>query len=199
MEIMLLVIIMLLAANLVVVIGVMTTRRGSPAEPSPRPGSHLPPTEVATPPAAEVERLTKAAFEKAINQSTASLQQGLATTSAQLNNLIMRLTTDMVERELENYRRELAAARDRALTSIIAMQTAVEQRQKSLEADVDTEMAKYQAGLIAKFDHKLGAAVAAYITESLGQGADLGAQRAFLLDSLERNKEVIKADILDEA
>jgi hypothetical protein len=91
----------------------------------------------------------------------------------------------------------LSAARESALTSLKEMQGAVEQKQKDLEADVDTELGKRRQVLMERLDKQLGAAVAAYIVESLGVNADLGAQRAFLLENLERHKKDLKQEIAD--
>jgi uncharacterized protein YbjQ (UPF0145 family) len=146
----------------------------------------------------ELERLRKSTqevFEKAVNDSAEGFHADLAATSQKLNELITRLTTQVVERELDEYRQGLTAARQQALGSLQEMQTAVQQKQKSLEADVDSELAKRQAFLIERLDQRLGAAVAAYIVESLGQGADLGAQRTFLLENLERHKEELKKEV----
>jgi flagellar biosynthesis/type III secretory pathway protein FliH len=149
----------------------------------------------------ELEKLqqsTKVVFEQAVDAASKGFHADLAATSEQLNKLIVRLTTDVVERELEEYRQGLAAARADALKSLQQMQTSVEERQKSLEADVDGELAKRRAFLMEKLDQRLGAAVAAYIVESLGQGADLGAQRSFLLENLERHKDDLKKELAGE-
>lgn len=166
-------------------------------------GQAKPPIEAAKDPAPrmtpeELEQLrhsTQEVFEKAVNDSAQGFHTDLAVTSQKLNELITRLTTQVVERELDEYRRGLTAAREQALGSLQDMQAAVQQRQKDLEADVDSELAKHQAFLIERLDQRLGAAVAAYIVESLGQGADLGAQRAFLLENLERHKEELKKEV----
>ena len=75
------------------------------------------------------------------------------------------------------------------------MQTAVDSKRKDLEADLDAELVKRREALSARIDKKLGAAVAAYIVESLGKGTDLGAQRKFMLESLERHKADLKKEI----
>jgi uncharacterized protein YbjQ (UPF0145 family) len=146
----------------------------------------------------ELERLhhsTEDVFTKAVNESAQTFHTDLKATSQQLNRLIVRLTTDVVERELQDYRDGLAAAREEAVGSLRNMQNMVEQTQKDLEADVNAQLEKRQQHLIEQLDKRLGETVAAYIVESLGQGADLGAQRAFLLESLERHKEDLKREI----
>lgn len=139
----------------------------------------------------------KEAFGEAVDEGAKIFHNDLASTSEQLNKLVVRITTDVVERELDEYRQGLSTARSAALASLQQMQSSVEQKQRDLEADVDSEMQKRRQFLMERLDKKLGAAVSAYIVESLGMDADLGAQRAFLLENLERHKKELKAEIVD--
>lgn len=169
-------------------------RRGPASQPKPA-ATPPPPPAISAQAQSQLEVAARAAFETAVKAGTDQFGRDLADTSAKLNQLIMRLTADVVERELEAYRKGLSDARARALASMQKMQAAIEQRQASLETDVDSEMTKRRQYLAERLDKKLGEAVSAYIVESLGQGADLGAQRSFLFDSLERHKEAIKQDL----
>lgn len=144
---------------------------------------------------AKLQQATQVEFEKAVKESAKTFHGDLVDTSSRLNKLIVQLTTDVVEREMEAYRQSLTQARSEALEALKQMQTAVEQKQKDLESDVASELAKRQAYLAQRLDAHLGEAVASYIVESLGQGADLGAQRGFLLDSLEKHKAALKKEI----
>lgn len=138
---------------------------------------------------------TQRSFEQAVTESSKQFRTDLADTSKKLNTLIVRLTTEVVERELDDYRQGLVAARQQALTSLQQMQQSVEAKQKELEADVSTELAKRQAYLLDRLDKRLGQAVTAYLVESLGQGADLGAQREYLLSQLEAHKAELKKEV----
>ena len=149
----------------------------------------------------DIDRLkvaAEAAFTKSVQEAAASFNNDLQASSQQLNKLIIRLTTEVVERELQDYRTSLAKSREEALLSLKNMQGAVESKQQELESDMDAELAKRREYLIERLDNRLGEAVAAYIVESLGQGADLGAQRAFLLSSLERHKDDLKREVNGE-
>lgn len=188
------IVIVLLATNLGVVIMLVLGKR-TPKKP-------LEPTEIAPPQLpddqmAKLRKDTQSAFEFAVSDAAQKFHGDLNATSQNLNQLIVRLTTDVVERELEEYRKSLAAARASALESLSGMQKAVEAKQQSLEADVDSVLAARREHLLQKLDERLGQAVASYIVESLGQGADLGAQKTFLLASLERNKDMLKKDLID--
>lgn len=167
------------------------------------------PSAAATPPATapqlstaertKLEQVAATAFTAAVEQATNRFGTDLDGTSERLNQLIVRLTTEVVERELEQYRQSLAAARTKALDSLTAMQQAIEQREQSLQSGVDAELTKRRDFLLARLDAKLGEAASAYIVESLGNGADLGAQRSFLIDSLERHKADLKQEFADES
>lgn len=189
--------IILLLANLTAV-GLLVWRRRPEDKPSPLP-TPAGPAHLEAGQMQELNKNTQSAFEFAVNEAARKLHADLEATSANLNRLIVRLTTEVVEKELEDYRQSLAAARQTALGSLEQMQKAVEQKQLSLESDMDSELAKRREHLMRQLDEKLGQAVSAYIVESLGQGADLGAQKAFLLRSLERNKEMLKQDLKDGA
>ncbi len=147
---------------------------------------------------AELARLqtsTQEAYRQAVAAAAKGFHQDLATTSTQLNKLIVNLTTDVVERELEDYRVSLANAREQAIAALRKMESTVEQKQTELEGDMDAEMVKRRQYLMDQLDKKLGAAVAAYIVESLGIDADLGAQRSYLLANLERHRDELKREI----
>lgn len=143
----------------------------------------------------QLKTQARQAFQTAVDEGATTFHADLQKTSEQLNKLIIRITTDVVEKELEEYRSNLKTARENALNSLQEMQTAVDSKRKDLEADLDSELVKRREALSARIDKKLGAAVAAYIVESLGQGADLGAQRKFMLESLERHKADLKKEI----
>jgi flagellar biosynthesis/type III secretory pathway protein FliH len=147
---------------------------------------------------AQIEATTQAAFEAAVQRASQRFDQDLGTTSEKLNQLIVRLTTDVVEKELTDYRQGLADARAAALESLRQMQATVNQQQATLETDMKAEMDKRKAYLVERLDRRLGEIATSYIIESLGQGVDLGAQKTFLMDSLERNKEALKKDILGD-
>jgi len=159
------------------------------------PGNVILPAGIDTP---AMDLMAKTVFEKAINEAAGEFKQNVHGSSQRLSDLIVQLTTNVVEEELKVYRTELASARDAALQSLKEMQTAIESKQKELEEGVGTEMAQRKAYLLGRLDTRLGAAVAAYIVESLGQSADLGAQQGYLLESLERHKAELKKDLTDE-
>lgn len=146
-----------------------------------------------------IQQQTEALFQGVVKDASQKFHTDLEETSKRLNALIVRITTEVVERELEEYRQGLTQARSEAIAALKQMQTAVEQHQKELEADVDSEVAKRRQYLIEQLDKRLGQIVSAYLVEALGKGADLGAQRGFILQSLELHKEDLKKELKGEA
>ena len=171
-----------------------------PPPPEPAPHPTAPPALQLSPTTQEhLQQQAAATFEAAIAKATGQFGKDLDATSSRLNALIVKLTTDIVERELKDYKEGIEAARTSALESLGALQAETIERQKSLQRDIETEVAARRKQLLERVDQRLGEAAVAYIVESLGQGADLGAQRGWLLDSLERHKADLKKDLADEA
>jgi hypothetical protein len=174
--------------------------RPSKAVPAPLPPPH---PEIAMPQFSaemreKLEQAAATAFTAAVEQATTRFGQDLSGTSEHLNKLIVNLTTQVVEHELEQYHKGLDDARTQAISGMAGMQQAIEQREQVGQAAIDAELAKRRAFLLERIDRKLGQAVAAYIVDTLGQGVDLGAQRGYLIDSLEAHKAELKKDFSDD-
>jgi hypothetical protein len=157
-----------------------------------------PPAKLSEETIARLEQQTQAAFESSVQRASQHFNQDLDVTSQKLSELIVRLTTSVVEEELSQYRKGLVAARASALQSLASMQKTVEEQQTVLQADMQAAIKNRQAELLQRLDKKIGVVVTNYIVEALGQGVDLGAQREYLLASLERNKDALKKDISGE-
>lgn len=178
-------------------------RRGAkPAAPKPADAAEQAaeplPVKLSEEKIAALEAQTQAAFEQAVANASQRFNQDIAGTSQRLNDLIVRLTTGVVEDELSEYRKGLETARSSALASLQQMQQTVDQQQEALQGDMVAAVQKRQAELTQRMEAKFGTVVANYIVESLGQAVDLGAQRDYLLASLERNKEALKKDVTGE-
>jgi len=180
-----------------VLIGVLVGRRPKPPV-KPMPEASSAPTlplEVRE----RLEQRATAAFETAVEKATAQFGQDLEATSSHLNALIVKLTTDIVERELKEYKKGIEAARQSAIENLGQVQRETLERQKALQNDLEAQVSQRRQQLLERVDQRLGEAAVAYIVESLGQGADLGAQRSWLLESLERHKADLKKDLANAA
>lgn len=155
------------------------------------------PLRVAEPTAVELEAKLKAAYEAKITEATAQFGTDLKATSTRLSEQVSRLTTTVIEEELEAYQKTLEEVRKVATEAMDKIHQTVEQQRVELRQNMEAEVAEEKKHLAEKFDAKMGDVVASYISEALGSGVDLGAQMQFILTSLEAHKEEIRKDLLN--
>lgn len=189
----------LLTLNVVLLLVVATRKPPAPPPLPPEPHPAPSPLQLSSEVRERLEQQAAATFEAAVAKATGQFGKDLEATSSRLNGLIVKLTTEIVERELKDYKEGIEAARQEAIASLGKVQAETMERQKSLQRDIEAELSQRRQHLMERVDQRLGEAAVAYIVESLGQGADLGAQRTWLLDSLERHKADLKKDLADEA
>jgi hypothetical protein len=154
------------------------------------------PMKITEPTAAELEAKLKAAYEAKIVEAVATFGTDLQGTSKRLSEQVSRLTTTVIEEELEAYQKTLEEVRKVATQAMEQIHQAVEHQRVELRQGMEAELAGEKKLLSDKFDAKMGDVVASYISESLGSGVDLGAQMQFILTSLEAHKEDIRKDLL---
>ncbi|HEY2003520.1 MAG TPA: hypothetical protein VGH44_00195 [Candidatus Saccharimonadia bacterium] len=156
------------------------------------------PIRVSEPTAAELENKLKAAYETKITEATQTFGTDLGATSKKLSEQVSRLTTTVIEEELEAYQKTLEEVRKVATQAMEQIHQAVEHQRTELRQGMEAELAEEKKRLAEKFETKLGDVVASYISESLGSGVDLGSQMQFILSSLEAHKEDIRKDLLGD-
>jgi hypothetical protein len=155
------------------------------------------PLRVSEPTAAELDTKLKAAYEAKITEATGTFGTDLAATSTKLSEQVSRLTTTVIEEELEAYQKTLEQVRQVATEAMDQIHQAVEHQRVELRQGMESELATEKKLLADKFDAKIGDVVSSYISESLGSGVDLGAQMQFILTSLEAHKAEIRKDLLN--
>jgi hypothetical protein len=155
------------------------------------------PLKITEPTAAEIEGKLKAAYEAKIAEATQTFGTDLQGTSQKLSEQVSRLTTTVIEEELEAYQKTLEEVRKAATQAMDQIHQAVEHQRVELRQGMEAELEGEKKLLADKFDAKLGDVVASYISEALGSGVDLGAQMQFILTSLEAHKEEIRKDLLN--
>ncbi len=155
------------------------------------------PVRVSEPTAAALEIKLKAAYEAKIGEATVTFGTDLQATSTRLSEQVSRLTTTVIEEELEAYQKTLEEVRHVATQAMEQIHQAVEHQRVELRDGMEAELAAEKKLLADKFDAKMGDVVSSYISESLGSGVDLGAQMQFILTSLEAHKEEIRKDLLN--
>lgn len=152
---------------------------------------------ISEPTAAELEAKIKAAYEVKIGEATQTFGTDLQATSTRLSEQVSRLTTQVIEEELEAYQKTLEEVRHVATEAMEQIHQAVEHQRVELRDGMEAELAEEKKHLADKFDAKMGDVVASYISEALGSGVDLGAQMQFILTSLETHKDEIRKDLLN--
>jgi hypothetical protein len=155
------------------------------------------PVRITEPTAVELEAKLKAAYEAKIAESSQAFGVDLKATSTRLGEQVSRLTTTVIEEELEAYQKTLEEVRHAATEAMEQIHQAVEHQRVELHAGMEAELATEKKHLADKFDAKIGDVVSSYISEALGSGVDLGAQMQFILTSLEAHKEEIRKDLLN--
>ncbi len=147
--------------------------------------------------AADLEAKLTTAYESKITEATKTFGTDLEATSTKLSEQVSRLTTTVIEEELEAYQKTLEEVRQVATKAMEQIREAVEHQRVELRQGMEAELAEEKQRLADKFDAKLGDVVASYISEALGSGVDLGAQMQFILTSLEKHKDDIRKDLLN--
>lgn len=145
---------------------------------------------------AELEAKLTHDYEHQIETASAHLGEELKATSARLNEQVVRLTTNVIEAELEGYQKTLEEVRKVSNETMKQLYHSVEEQRVELRKTMEQELAEERQQLVARFDTRMGEIVASYITESLGGGVDLGSQMAYITETLEANKAALKKDLL---
>ena len=155
------------------------------------------PMRIAEPTAAEIDSRLKSAYESKITEATQTFGEDLKGTSQKLSEQVSRLTTTVIEEELEAYQKTLEEVRKAATQAMDQIHEAVEHQRVELRQGMEAELEAEKKVLTDKFDAKMGDVVASYMAEALGSGVDLGSQMQFILKSLESHKEEIRKDLLN--
>lgn len=163
------------------------------AAPAPLPSVQLP--------SETRERLLKnmlAQYETIMNKSAEKLHQDLGVTITHINNLVLRLASEIVSGELENYRAQLTQLHKQAETGMSGIRTEVSKHQAEIEAKIAAELEAEKQRLISQIDTKLADAVGSFLTETLQHNVDLGSQSAYLVSMLEEHKAELIKEVGDE-
>jgi hypothetical protein len=171
-------------------------------------------------PPAVRERIAKQAeenFQGIVNRSGLQLQRDLNATGTQLNKLLEKFGSEVLDDEMRLFRTNVADIRaatqgslSGAQDEITTQQAAIlkslasrqaeldarmSERQAQLEAELEQSFAAQNEALTTQLNAKLNDAVLAFLLETLGHQVDLGAQAEYLVQTLEANK----AELIESA
>ena len=143
----------------------------------------------------------QAELEQKLAERTHELEQEFAELQARYSKRQADLEAQLVEQETQ-----LTSAVKARELKLAEHQTALEEeltkrqqahaaKQAELEQRLEAEMQKRREAYVAQLDTKLGDAVAAFLSDTLGQNVDLGAQTAYLVSQLEAHKDELIQEV----
>lgn len=147
------------------------------------------------------ERLLKDSetkFEATIAHSINHLQHNLDGTTTDINNLIRRLAVDIVGKEIEQYREDLAKLHTQAEKELGGFKDSMEEHKAELNEKLAKELDVEKQRLMKQIDTRLGDAVSSFLLETLKHNVDLGSQTAYLMAMLEEHKAEFIKEVDDE-
>ena len=138
------------------------------------------------------------------NIAAVSQQQVQSFNALQTDTLKKMETTS--EEFLTQYRNALRTLAEATVEPVNEVKDIAEQQRAQLRAQFESEMkrqeavvAQRQKELMTQFEDKLSDLVASYLTETLGNDIDLGAQAPYLFRMLEEHKAELKRELIDGA
>ena len=152
-------------------------------------------------PAAVKARILKdseAKFEAVVNHSITELQHNLQHTTTEVNTMIKKLSVDVVNNELEQYRDGLAKLHTQAEKDLGDFKQKMEGHETEMKQKLADEMTVEKQRLVKQLDTKLGDAVSSFLLDTLQHNVDLGSQSAYLLSVLEEHKAEFIKEVSDE-
>jgi hypothetical protein len=145
---------------------------------------------------AEIQKEAKEQLASAARDAAERLQKSLNNSVDQVAaNINESLGTDL-RAEFEKYQVSLSALRDQTVGEFTKIQQELDHRKLELMEHLEREVAEERARRVDAFNARLGDVVSSYLTESLGNQVDLGAQTTYIVQVLEEHKEDIKRDVL---
>jgi hypothetical protein len=137
---------------------------------------------------------SKAQFQDVLNHSANQMEGDLKVTGEHINNLVVRLASEIVSEELERYRTQLSQLHEKADSEMGGIRSEIAQHQSEIEAKIAQEMDAEKQKLLKQIDTKLNDAVTSFLLETLQHNVDLGSQSTYLVEMLEQHK----ADFIKE-
>lgn len=159
---------------------------------------------------AKLMKDAEVAFRRILEHAAGELQYDLKATSDGISDKMKSLGDEIVQLEMKRYKASLEQLRQTTEESVglaaaevvkhqAELQAALVERQKELEASLEKAMEAEKDRLSAELDKKLAGSVTAFLVETLGHNVDLGAQSAYLTETLEKHKDELKKELKSDA
>ena len=145
---------------------------------------------------ATVEKLARQQLAKAAGEASLRFKKSLDNTVDQMSVKIGDMASNSLSGEFEKYQISLQALRDQSIQEFSKLQKELDDRRTQLTEHLDKVIQTEGEKRLAALDTRMNDVVSSYLIESLGNQVDLGAQSAYIFETLEKHKEEIKKDIL---
>jgi hypothetical protein len=143
-----------------------------------------------------VEQLTKQQLGKVANEAGARFKESLENAVDQLSVKISDMASNTLSGEFEKYQISLQALRDQSIEEFSKLQKELDTRRTQLTEHLDKVIQTEGEKRLGSLDARMNDVISSYLIESLGNQVDLGAQSAYIFETLEKHKDEIKKDIL---
>ncbi|HKX24602.1 MAG TPA: hypothetical protein VJM46_05160 [Candidatus Saccharimonadales bacterium] len=144
----------------------------------------------------DIERLTKQQLGKVASEAGARFKDSMDHAVDGLSVRISDMANNSLTGEFEKYQVSLQALRDQSIQEFSKLQAELDTRRTQLTEHLDKIIQAEGEKRFASLDERMNDVVASYLIESLGNQVDLGAQSAYIFETLHKHKDEIKRDIL---
>lgn len=145
---------------------------------------------------ATVEKLTRQQLAKVAGEASLRFKKSLDNTVDQMSVKIGDMASNSLSGEFEKYQISLQALRDQSIQEFSKLQKELDDRRTQLTEHLDKVIQTEGEKRLTALDTRMNDVISSYLIESLGNQVDLGAQSAYIFETLEKHKEEIKKDIL---
>jgi Skp family chaperone for outer membrane proteins len=144
----------------------------------------------------EVEKLTKQQLSKVAGEAGARFKESLDNAVDGLSVHISDMASNSLTGEFEKYQVSLQALRDQSIQEFSKLQAELDSRRTQLTEHLDKIIQTEGEKRLGALDERMNDVISSYLIESLGTQVDLGAQSAYIFETLHNHKDEIKRDIL---
>jgi len=134
-------------------------------------------------------------FEKIISDNAMFLKQDLQLTASDLNKYMQEQIKKVLKEEFAKYEESIDSAKQIAIEAISKTQTALDEQRQLLQQQVQEEVKKEKARLMAIFEENMSQVVNHYLLDAIGNEIDLTDQLDYIYRHFEDNKAAIVEDI----
>lgn len=147
---------------------------------------------------AEVEKQARVELQQSAHNAASQLHDAVKRTVEQVSMHVDETTQNTINQELEKYQVSLQALREQSITEFSKLQKDLDDKRVRMTEAMERVVKAELGRRVDKFNTQLSDVVSSYIVESLGTQVDLGAQLPHIIQNLQKHKEDIKRDVLNQ-